>query len=377
MKSADHAKIRVWDLFVRFFHWTLVVAVSAAAYSGFLLGGTWISAHIWAGSVATALILARLLWGIWGSPYARFGNFVKGPRAALEHVRELRSGAGERHLGHNPLGALMILALITTILLLALSGTVGLGGVFKVGPFGFATTYQFGNTTLSLHKLLAIWLLVLVGLHIAGAVFEGLRTRENLVKAMVTGYKEAEPGEIEQPAGKARPLLVTSLFTALAAMLFWGGATLASRPAPDLPPVGEAAFDVTYADECSACHIAYNPSLMGEKSWTLLMSNLSDHFGEDASLDPATTEELTRWLAANAAETVDTKPAHMLRHMADNAPFTITETPFWKLTHKNIPDTVFTRPPVYDNGNCAACHSDAESGRFYPANISIPKENQK
>ncbi len=376
MNTTPKIKIRVWDLFVRFFHWTLVVAVSTAAYSGFLLGGTWIEAHIWAGSVAAALILARLLWGIWGSPYARFGNFVKGPGAALEHVREIRSGQAHRHLGHNPLGGLMILALITTILFLALTGTVGLGGVFKVGPFGFATTYQFGSTTLSLHKLLAIWLLFLVVLHIGGAIFEGLRTRENLVKAMVTGYKEAEEHTVP-PAGTARPVLAATAFAALAAILFWGGASLASRPVPDLPPASEAAFDPVYADECSACHIAYNPSLMGVKSWTLLMSNLSDHFGEDASLDPATTDEILRWLTANAAESVDTKPAHVLRRMAGNAPFTITETPFWKQTHRNIPDTVFRRPPIYDNGNCTACHSDAESGRFYPANISIPKETQQ
>jgi hypothetical protein len=55
-------------------------------------------------------------------------------------------------------------------------------------------------------------------------------------------------------------------------------------------------------------------------------------------------------------------------------PLAITGTPFWKNTHRTIPDALFTRPPIYDNGNCAACHTDAESGAFYPANISIPKE---
>ncbi len=377
MKSTKQAFVYVWDLFIRFFHWSLVIAVSVTAYTGFITRATTISIHIWVGTVAGILLLARIYWGLWGSPNARFRNFVKGPRETLEHLKEVREGTAHRHLGHNPLGALMILALITTILLLVLTGTIGLGGVFKVGPLGFATSYQFGTLTLSLHKLLAIWLLVLVGLHIAGAVFEGFRTRENLVKSMVTGKKESRDGDHIVTGSSARPLAVVVLFVASVSGIVWGGASLASRPAPDLPPAGETAFDPTYADECSACHIAYNPSLMSANSWKMLMGGLSDHFGEDASLDPTTVDALTKWLVANAADTVDTKPAHVLSQMAQNAPYTITSTPFWKTTHAGIPPETFKRAPIYDNGNCTACHSDAAAGRFYPANISIPKEKQK
>jgi len=210
-----------------------------------------------------------------------------------------------------------------------------------------------------------------VGLHIVGAVFEGLRTKENLVKSMVTGDKEARNGDHDLPEVSARPLWVTVIFGAFMGGLVWLWIFFSAVPSFGVPaPVPNP----TYADECSACHMAYPPSLLPAKNWGSLMATLDDHFGEDASLGQAATDEITTWLFENAADSVDTKPAHVFSRTNPEAPLAITGTPFWKNTHRAIPDAVFTRPPIYDNGNCVACHSDAESGAFYPANISIPKE---
>jgi len=371
MTDTQTPTIPVWDKFIRAFHWALVIGVSTAAVSGFLLRPTWINLHIWAGVTATALLLARVLWGIWGSKNARFSGFIKGPREVLAHMKELRAGKAARHLGHNPLGALMIIALLGTVFLLMLTGMTGLGGVFKTGPLGFASTFSIGSYTLSVHKVLAIFLLVLIGLHIAGAIFEGMRTKENLVKSMVTGKKESREGDHDLAEVPAHPIWATLAFGVLMGGLVWLWLFLSALPPFGVPaPVPNA----TYADECSACHIAYPPSLLPAKNWGSLMVTLDDHFGEDASLGQAATDEITTWLFENAADSVDTKPAHVFSRTNPEAPLAITETPFWKNTHRNIPDSVFTRPPIYDNGNCVACHSDAESGAFYPANISIPKE---
>jgi len=361
----------VWDKFIRAFHWALVLVITAAAISGFLLRPTWINLHIWAGTTAATLLLARLLWGIWGSKNARFSGFVKGPHDVLTHMKEIKDGKAARHLGHNPLGALMIIALLGTVFLLMLTGAIALGGVFKTGPLGFISTYDLGTTTLWLHYLLAVFLMVLVVLHIIGAAFEGMRTKENLVKAMITGKKEARKGDHDLPEVSSRPLMVALLFGILMAGLVWAGIWFSSKP-PFGVPVGPP--NAIYADECSACHIAYPPSLLPAKNWGTLMSQLDDHFGEDASLNQAAVDEITTWLFANAADSVDTKPAHVFSRTNPTYPVAITETPFWKNTHRTIPDDVFARPPIYDNGNCIACHSDAESAAFYPANISIPKE---
>ncbi len=363
--------IPVWDRFVRVFHWSLVLGVTVAAVSGFLLRPTWIDLHIWAGTLASVLLLARVLWGIWGSKNARFSGFVKGPRTVLAHVKELRTGRAARHLGHNPLGALMILALMVTLFLLLLTGLSALGGVFKVGPLGFATDFTIGTYTLSLHSLLAYALLGLVAAHVAGAIFEGRRTRENLVKAMVTGKKEARPGDHDLPEVPGHPILAGFVFGSALAVLVWAGVWFSALPSFGVPaqPLNPA-----YAEECSACHMAYPPSLLPAGNWGGLMATLDNHFGEDASLGPVATGEITTWLLANAADSVDTKPAHVFSHTNPDAPYAITETPFWKNTHRKLAADLFTRPPIYDNGNCAACHSDAASGAFYPANISIPEE---
>lgn len=371
MANTHNKTTPVWDLFIRLFHWSLVLGVSLAAVTGFLLRPTWISLHIWAGATAATLIFGRVIWGIWGSKNARFSGFIKGPREVLAHIKEIRTGKAARHLGHNPLGALMIVALLGTVFLLLLTGLTGLGGVFKTGPLGFAATYDLGTFTLSVHKLLAIFIMVLIVLHIGGAVFEGIRTKENLVKAMVTGKKEVRANDHDLPEVASKPIWAALVFGALMAGLVWGGIWFAAKPpfgVPAAPP------NAVYADECSACHIAYPPSLLPAKNWGTLMAQLDNHFGEDASLDQASVDEITTWLFENAADSVDTKPAHVFSRTNPAYPLAITETPFWKNTHRNIPDAVFARAPIYDNGNCSACHSDAASAAFYPANISIPEE---
>lgn len=361
----------VWDKFIRAFHWALVLGVSAAAVSGFLLRPTWINVHVWTGVATAALLLARVLWGIWGSKNARFSGFVKGPHEVMVHIKALHAGTAERHLGHNPLGALMIIALLGTIFLLLLSGLAGLGGVFKTGPLGFAASFTLGSFTLSIHEVLAYFLMALIGLHIIGAVYEGLRTKENLMKALYTGQKETREGDNDLPEVPAHSLWVSMIFGALMGVLVWLWLLLSALPPFGVPaPVPNA----TYADECAACHMAYPPSLLRARNWGSLMVTLDDHFGEDASLDQTAIDEITTWLFENAADSVDTKPAHVFSRTNPAAPLAITGTTFWKNAHRSIPDAVFARPPIYNNGNCAACHSDAEAGAFYPANISVPKE---
>lgn len=345
--------------------------VTIAAITGFLLRPTWINLHVLAGSLLAVLLLARIVWGVLGSQNARFSSFIKGPREVLRHIAEIRSKTAARHLGHNPLGALMIIALLGTIFWLTLTGASTLGGIFKTGPFGFATSFQFGTYSLSIHRILAYFLLFLIVLHLAGAFFESWRTRENLVKSIITGKKEIREDDHMPPKAVARPILSSLLIAGFSGAFVWATLWLTSKPPLGVPV---AAPNPVYQAECSDCHIAYAPSLLPAKNWGSLMAGLEDHFGEDASLDARTVDEITTWLFKNASDSVDTKPAHVFSRVDPQSPFAITQTPFWKATHRAIPDTVFSRPPIYDNGNCAACHSDAESGFFYPANISIPKE---
>jgi len=361
--------VNVWDPFVRLFHWTLVAAVTVAAVTGLLADAPWVDVHVWAGTVMAGLVAARLVWGFLGPGPARFAGFVVGPRAVLAHLRELRDGTAGRHLGHNPLGALMVLALLAAAVALAVTGVVAYGGVLKAGPLAFATTYADGRAMLEVHELLAYFLLALIALHVAGVAVESRRSRENLARAMVTGRKPARPGDHLPAARPARPVAAAVMALAVLGIAAAGIGALAARPPLGVPT---AAVDPVYAEECAACHVAYHPSLLPRTSWNALFDGLDDHFGEDASLAPATTERLRAWVLANAAEAYDTKAANRLRTVDPSAPSRITATRFWKRTHADIPDAVFAGPAVASKGNCEACHADARTGRFYPGNIRIP-----
>ncbi|WP_258186479.1 cytochrome b/b6 domain-containing protein [Cereibacter changlensis] len=185
------SSISVWDLPLRLFHWALAVSVSGAAATGFFGGPEVLQWHIGSGLVAGGLVIARIVWGFTGSTHARFSDFLPNPQSVVEH---LRSDA-PRHLGHNPVGALMVFGLIGCMLVICVSGLVVLGGIFKTGPLAF-WSFDAGLTGREVHEAAAWAVVGLVSLHLAGVAFESRRSGENLARSMLTGRKEARPATI-------------------------------------------------------------------------------------------------------------------------------------------------------------------------------------
>lgn len=180
-------RIRVWDRLVRLLHWLLAATVLTAWISGHWPPHQGFDAvHHTAGYVALAVVLLRLIWGGVGRGHARFGSFVRGPRATLAYGRQVLAGREARHIGHNPLGAAMVVALLATVAGAGLTGWL------------YTTEWLWGYEWLSdLHTALA-WLLTgLVPAHLAGVALASWRHRENLVAAMFSGRKRAaEPGDV-------------------------------------------------------------------------------------------------------------------------------------------------------------------------------------
>lgn len=361
---APLAPVRVWDRFVRLFHWSLVALVGVCATTGFLLPATWIDVHVATGTAIVGLVTARVVWGFLGPREARFAAF----RPTFAGLRAHLGAAPHRTLGHNPLGALMVFALLAVLAAILATGVAALGGTLKSGPLAADLAFTTGRTVLEWHEVLAIGLLGLVGLHVAGAIFESLRTRENLVLAMVTGLKRADPAAAPVPRVTARPRLAVAVTTALLATLAAVALGLAARPVADAPVPNDALV----ARECGACHFAYPASLLPAESWRRLIAGLDDHFGDVATLPPAEAAAIEAFLVAHAAETADTKPAVRFRLVDPAHPFTITATPFWRRTHAGLDPAVFSAPAVGGRGACSACHADAASARFHPGRISLP-----
>ncbi|KIC08216.1 cytochrome B [Leisingera sp. ANG-M1] len=175
----------VWDPLVRLFHWLLAGSFIANALFTDPDG----TLHQNIGYFIAALVVARILWGLIGSRYARFSSFPPDFKAAagqLEDIAVWRSGCRK---GHSPLGALMIYNLLATILGIALTGWL-----LTFAPLSTAVWPE------ALHEILVHWAEASVLLHVAAVLFESRRTKVNLARAMVTGYKElpdtkAEPSQ--------------------------------------------------------------------------------------------------------------------------------------------------------------------------------------
>ena len=167
--------ILVWDFPIRVFHWLLVICFS----------GAWLTSeserlqmiHYAFGYSAIGLVLFRLVWGVIGTKYARFSQFVKGPKLMIVHARDLLSGNPHKDPGHNPVGGIVMVGLMLIILL------IGLTGYLSVKEF-------LGDWVGEVHEAIASVALGLVIIHIAAAVIMSFIQKENLVRAMINGKKQ-------------------------------------------------------------------------------------------------------------------------------------------------------------------------------------------
>jgi cytochrome b len=207
---------KVWDLPTRIFHWTLAASFAGAyvlAESERLR-----NVHVALGYTTLGLLAFRLVWGFVGPRYARFGSFAHSPAAALRYLRDELRGRATRYLGHNPAGSWAVFGL------LALGVATGVTGYLNFNEFG-------GESMEELHETFANAWLVLVGLHVIGVVFSSVMQRENLARAMITGWKRGD-------AEGAEPRNARGLGLAMAAAIlgFWGwtattgGATSGAGP---------------------------------------------------------------------------------------------------------------------------------------------------
>jgi cytochrome b len=171
-------KILVWDMPVRIFHWLLVICFA----------GAWLTSeserlqmiHYAFGYTACLLVIVRLVWGVIGTRYARFSQFLKSPKAVLEHFMAMLRRHPHHDVGHNPAGGLVMVALMLFILL------IGLTGYLSVKEF-------LGSFSSEAHEILTSLAMTVVVLHILAAIVMSVLERQNLVKSMVTGKKYGMP----------------------------------------------------------------------------------------------------------------------------------------------------------------------------------------
>ena len=198
---AGSRRTLVWDAPVRVFHWLLVLSFAGAYVTA--ESERWRLLHVTLGYTMAGLVGFRILWGLVGTRHARFASFVRGPAAVKRYLMSILRGQPEHHVGHNPAGALAILAMLG--LALAIAGT------------GWSLYNDWGGHWLEeVHEAVANLMLALVGVHVAGVLLASQMHHENLPRAMIDGRKAAPPGEGVRSAWRSVAVLMI-----VAVLGFW------------------------------------------------------------------------------------------------------------------------------------------------------------
>jgi cytochrome b len=203
----------VWDVFVRAFHWSLVLLFAFSAITG-KVGGSWIQWHMYSGYAILALVLFRIVWGFVGGEFARFASFVSGPATAIRYGLGLLKKETQHVISHNPLGGLMVVVLLLLLATQAVLGLVSDDEIATTGPLARYVSTELSLKAMSWHRLLGDVLLGLVAIHILAVLFHVFVKKEALVRAMIDGKKELPP-DLATRASAARSASVKLGFVVL------------------------------------------------------------------------------------------------------------------------------------------------------------------
>lgn len=220
-------RIRVWDLPTRLFHWSLVAAVTVAIVTG-EIGGSLMPIHAKAGLAIFGLVAFRLVWGFVGSTHARFLNFVPTAGRIKAYLKGRWQGEG-----HNPLGAFSVFALLGLLAVQAGTGLFGNDDIAFTGPLYALIDEDFALKLTGLHRQLANVLLVLTALHVVAIFIYVVLKKNNLIKPMVTGWKDVRHGSSARQGSVAG--LIVAVLVAVVVVYLASGASLHK----DAPPASQ------------------------------------------------------------------------------------------------------------------------------------------
>ncbi len=184
--SLNNKKIlKVWDPFVRIFHWSLVFLFFLA----YITEDDWMTVHSYAGYTVALLVTFRLFWGIIGTRYARFNSFVTSFENVKAYLKQLFSGNAKHYVGHNPAGGLMIVILLICLIITTITG-MSLFATEGHGPLASTFLSQWSEDILEeIHEFFANFTVLMVVIHVSGVLVSSLLHKENLIKSMITGKK--------------------------------------------------------------------------------------------------------------------------------------------------------------------------------------------
>lgn len=211
--------IRVWDLPTRLFHWALALCVVGQVITA-NVGGNWMPWHLRLGYAVLTLLLFRIVWGLVGGHWSRFPSFIYAPGTVLAYLRG--QGRPEHRVGHNPLGALSVFALLAILLLQVGTGLFSDDEIAFTGPLVSLVSGSTVSLATSYHKNVGkLIVLALVALHLGAIAFYKLVKKDNLVHPMISGDKQMDTPMRSATDTAATRLLALLVLALCAGLVYW------------------------------------------------------------------------------------------------------------------------------------------------------------
>lgn len=378
MKETTTETTIIWDLPTRLFHWMTVASVTLAWLT---TEDSAIRIHLFAGYLVALLLFFRLVWGFIGGFHSRFSNFLYSWEAVKKHLWGILKRERNSYQGHNPAGAWSIFTMLTTLVLVTISGLLTIGGEEGITATASLLTIEEGSWFYELHEGLASLLLCLILVHISGVLVESWVDHENLINAMITGHKTTSP-----PSAHPKKKSITDkmsvgvllLIPVIALILTVNAQRMPFSPYPDRQLENHRHY-LTWSSECSGCHELLHPSLLPAQSWRTLILQQEDHFGNNLTLDQESTDELIEFLSHYAAEQATTEASTKILRSIQGQPFPIriTNSPYWAKKHHSIEARIWEQSNIGGTVNCSACHLDALTGGYEDHNVDIPPPSKQ
>jgi len=362
----------IWPFVNRFSHILLILFFSIS----YVLGDfdRFLSQHVAFGLALGVVFIFRIIWGFIGPKYSKFSDFNFSFRDLKEYLSNPFSKTKE-YIGHNPASSYAIVAMIIVAFLTIITGMLAYGIQENHGVLSFLHSkyYQEMDFFKEVHELFANLFLAIVAIHIAGAILDKFIKNGDAIDSMINGYKKAKEGIKLNLFQKIFAIVwITASLFSVYYLLFTNNIFLSNHNIK----YDYATLHKEFYNECGSCHMVYPPNLLPKKSWKVMMSDLENHFGDDASIDKATNISILAFLEQNSAEHSTSQASlGILKSLkqSNETIISISKTPYWKAKHKDIDDKIFKSKKVISKANCKACHKDIEYGLIENDLINIPK----
>lgn len=355
-------RVYVWTLPTRLFHWLFVAFIIAAWISAD--EDRWLGIHVAFGSALGGLLIFRFIWGIMGPKYSRFSDF----NFQMSGIKEYLLGIfnpSRVYVGHNPAASYVMIAMLVTVGLAIVSGFLAYGIQENRGILAFLHTEVFREMDLfeEIHEFFVNVLWVLIAAHVSGVLVDRfLHSSDGTLTSIIDGHKNME-GDSAVLSLVQKIVAVIGIGGSIAILIYTLSVPNNPLIASHTPKIDYAKEHPLFVNECASCHTLYPPSLLPKQSWVKLMGDLSNHFGDDASLESSDNRSILKYLLEHSAEASKQEMSVKIMQTLKNRDIiAITQTPFWKQTHQEIAPEVFQSGLVKSRANCKACHSDVEQG---------------